>query len=329
MRILITGGAGFIGLNLARDFGARGHSVSLLDSFARGEHDLELKAFLGSGDHRLLQVDLLAPQALAGLPTNFDIICHLAAIVGVETVRHDPMAVLRDNIAMNLEVLRFAQLQTTLHRLVFASTSEVYAGTLEKFSMDFPTPESTPLALPELSASRTSYMLSKIYGEALSHHCGVPFTIVRPHNIYGPRMGMSHVVPQIMQRIWQCPPGEGIVVYSPNHLRTFCYVEDAVRLIAAAAEAPSCSGATLNIGNTSPEISMAELTRLIAGVMGRSINLSDGPVTPGSPSRRQPSIEAVCRLTGQTPRISLQDGLERTFNWYREHKFTAQLLAKS
>lgn len=323
MKILITGGAGFIGLNLAREFGARGHAVTLLDSFARGARDAELQSFVTGGPHTVVEANLLTPGALTALPGDFDIVCHLAAILGVEKVRREPLSVLRDNVLMNLEVLRFAAEQKRLHRLVFASTSEVYAGTLEKFSLAFPTIEATPLALPDLAAPRTSYMLSKIYGEALAQHSGLPFTIIRPHNIYGPRMGLSHVVPQLMQRIWQTPAGGEVKVHSPEHRRTFCYVEDAARLVAAAAEAAAGAGATLNIGNTLPEVTMGELARQIAGVLGRKVKITDGEITPGSPERRQPDTRAVVGLTGVEPRVSLAEGLQRTFAWYRKHVFEA------
>ena len=76
-------------------------------------------------------------------------------------------------------------------------------------------------------------MLSKIYGEALVHQSGLPFTIVRPHNFYGPRMGLSHVVPQLLQRIHEAADGDELVVYSIDHQRTFCFIDDAVEYSAA------------------------------------------------------------------------------------------------
>ena len=96
-------------------------------------------------------------------------------------------------------IITFGKRQENLERLIFTSTSEVYAGTLKYFSLKIPTPENTPLALTELSENRTSYMLSKIYGEALCLHSGLPVTIVRPHNFYGPRMGLSHVIPELFK----------------------------------------------------------------------------------------------------------------------------------
>jgi len=222
---------------------------------------------------------------------------------------------------MNLAVLEYAQAQRSLQRLVFASTSEVYAGTLEHFGLSFPTPEDEPLALPSLAAPRTSYMLSKIYGEALAHHSGVPFTIIRPHNIYGPRMGMSHVVPQLMQRLTKLPEGSDLTVYSPEHKRTFCFASDAATMIADAIESQSCRNVTLNIGNQEPEVTMAGLAELIASVMGKKVRIAAGEVTAGSPPRRQPATGKITELAHTKPQVSLEEGLRITFEWYRKNVF--------
>jgi nucleoside-diphosphate-sugar epimerase len=88
-------------------------------------------------------------------------------------------------------VLTLARDQRDFSRFLFASTSEVYAGTLQYFGMPIPTPENTPLAMTALDEPRTSYMISKIMGEAMCQQSGLPFTIFRPHNVYGPRMGMA------------------------------------------------------------------------------------------------------------------------------------------
>jgi nucleoside-diphosphate-sugar epimerase len=272
-------------------------------------------------------MNLLERGSLGALPRDYGAIVHLAAILGVERVSREPLSVLRDNLEMTLEVLALARRQAGLHRLVFASTSEVYAGTLEKFGLAFPTPESTPLALPDLGAPRTSYMLSKIYGEALVRQSGLPFTILRPHNIYGPRMGESHVVPQLMRRIWSAPEGAEVVVHSPAHRRTFCFAADAARLAAAALEAGACAGETLNLGNVEPEVAMAELAGLIASVVGRKVRLVPGQVTAGSPARRQPDISRLVALTGLRPEIGLREGLALTFSWYRDQAWAGAAAA--
>jgi UDP-glucose 4-epimerase len=315
MKALITGGAGFIGFNLARTLASRGCDLTLVDRPGVGA-DPEMRAFLQSGRHHLVERDLLDPEALDGLPGEYTSIWHLAAILGVAAVRRDPQAVLRDNLRMQLQVLDFAARQPALQRVVFTSTSEVYAGTLQHFALPFPTPESTPLAIPDLSEPRTSYMLSKIYGEALVHQSGLPFLIVRPHNVYGPRMGTRHVVPELMQRVAATPDGAELVVYSPDHRRTLCFVQDAVDMMSAAAETPSTVGATLNVGTEAPEVTMRDLATRICRLMNRDVRVVDGAVTPGSPGRRQPDISRVVALTGVRPRIDLEEGLRRTYEWY-------------
>ena len=106
------------------------------------------------------------------------------------------------NIRMLQNVISLARRQSNLNRLLFASTSEVYAGTLEKYGLEIPTVEGANIVLSDLSSPRTTYMLSKIVGEVMCQHSGVPFTIFRPHNIYGPRMGMAHVIPELLMKVW-------------------------------------------------------------------------------------------------------------------------------
>ena len=204
---------------------------------------------------------------------------------------------------------------------MFASTSEVYAGTLEHGDLPVPTPEETALALPPLGRPRTSYMLSKIYGEALCHHAGVPFTIVRPHNVYGPRMGMAHVIPELMAKVTRAEDSGLFEVFSVDQTRTFCYVDDAVAMIAAAADSKDCAGETLNIGADGPEIAIGELARRILLTVGKSLEIVPRPAPAGSPARRCPDMSKTRRLTGVDAQVPLDEGLARTYVWYRDRGF--------
>ena len=120
--------------------------------------------------------------------------------IGVTHVMEKPYSVLYDNIRMLGNIIDLARRQSNLLKFFYASTSEIYAGTLKHFNLSIPTPEETPLAITDLSHPRTSYMLSKIYGEAMCQQASIPFTIFRPHNIYGPRMGMAHVIPEQLRK---------------------------------------------------------------------------------------------------------------------------------
>jgi len=221
---------------------------------------------------------------------------------------------------MLLRIIEFARGLAGLERLVFASTSEVYAGTLEHFELPIPTPETAALALPDLGRPRTSYALSKIYGEALCRHAGLPFTIVRPHNVYGPRMGMQHVVPELLQRAFRAAPGSELEVFSPDHTRSFCYVADAVELIRRLAEADAGRNGTFNVG-ASREITVREMAEIVIRTVGKPLTIRPGPVTAGSPARRVPDMTRAILVSGYQPVHSVEAGVRLTFEWYRDHVF--------
>jgi nucleoside-diphosphate-sugar epimerase len=321
--VLITGGGGFIGSHLAARLLALGHEVHLAENFQRGARDGFLRQILASDRARLIEVDLCAPGAASEVPQDYDHIYHLAAIVGVANVARAPYRVLNDNVAMLNAAIEIAHRQRNLSRFSFASTSEIYAGTLGAGELSFPTDEESKLVLPDLASPRTSYMLSKLYGEAMCKASGLPVTIFRPHNIYGPRMGMSHVIPELLQRAYSKADGDRIEVYSVDHHRTFCYIEDAVELIRLATEAPAGDGETLNIGNEAPEVSIGALAEAVIGAVGRRLEIVPMPATAGSPTRRVPDTSKVRRLTGYTPSVSLEEGIARTFEWYRANMFDA------
>ena len=208
-----------------------------------------------------------------------------------------------------------------LSRLLFSSTSEVYAGTLENFNMQIPTPENTPLSITNLSRNRTSYMLSKIYGEAMCIHSDLLFTIFRPHNIYGPRMGMSHVIPEKLNEINSKNNGEIIHVASSKQTRCFCFIEDAVKLLVKILENDNCVNQTLNIGVEEPEISIGKLIEICCRVVGKEMILKAAEDTLGSPDRRSPDMNLTNKLVGKIERTDLEEGIKKTFAWYKDNYF--------
>jgi nucleoside-diphosphate-sugar epimerase len=319
-RALVTGGAGFIGYHLARRLADRGLDVVLADNFSRGVRDHHLEELSGRSNVRLLEADLRKSAPLRNAPDGFHLVYHLAAIIGVRHVTNAPFDVLWSNVLMLRNALDAARRQPDLRRFVFASTSEVYAGTLEHFDLDIPTPESTPLAVSDLRRPRTSYMLSKIYGEVMCLHSGLPVTIVRPHNFYGPRMGLSHVVPELFRKACYAE-GDSLEVLSPDHRRSFCYIDDAVEMMRLLAESEESTGRAFNVGRQGPEPTMRELAAMIVDIAGGDLEITDGPVTPGSPGRRCPDMTRTLEVTGYSPRVTLAEGLRRTFEWYRRNVF--------
>lgn len=320
-RALVTGGAGFIGGHLTRRLLDDGWSVLMVDNMSRGVADETLASLQQHPSFDLVVADLREPGALDAVGGDITHVFHFAALLGVQNVLERPYAVLRENIAMLETLLDVAARQPSLERFVFPSTSEVYVGTQQHFELPLPTPESTPLAISPLDHPRTSYMLSKIYGEALVHQAGLPFTIVRPHNFYGPRMGLAHVVPQLLQRIHDSADGDELVVYSVEHRRTFCFIDDAIEYLVRLTASPDAAGGTFNIGVQSPEVTIGELAELLCGVVGRDLLAVPGETTPGSPPRRCPDMATTIGVTGHQPAVSLEEGVARTYRWYRDEVF--------
>ncbi|MDG1859884.1 MAG: NAD-dependent epimerase/dehydratase family protein [Emcibacteraceae bacterium] len=321
-KILITGGAGFIGLHLAEKLNKSGHEIHLLDNFARAAKDPDLEAFLSLDNVKMIEVDLLNKDFIDRLDKDYDVIYHFAAIIGVPHVLGRPYEVLTKNVELLSNIIEFSQKQNNFQRLVFTSTSEIYAGTLKYFDLPIPTPEDTPLAITDVSEPRTSYMLSKIYGEAMCQHSKVPFTIIRPHNVYGPRMGMSHVVPILLERSHKLESDDlPLEVYSPTHKRTFCYIDDAVDLLKRVINTPECDGASLNLGSTDDEINMETLAHGILKATSIGKGLAFMPETEGSVLRRCPDMTRAKEMTGYQSTVSLEDGLSRTYDWYVKNIF--------
>lgn len=320
-KALITGGAGFIGGHLTRRLLDQGWSVDLVDNLSRGVRDEMVTELEAHPSFVLYLADLRDPSSLAGIGTDYTHVFHFAALLGVQNVINRPQEVLRHNVSMLETMLDVAAAQTDLQRFLFPSTSEVYVGTQQQFELPIPSPETTPLAVSPLDAPRTSYMLSKIYGEALCHHSGLPFTIIRPHNFYGPRMGLSHVIPQLSQRIRDAADGDELVVYSIDHRRTFCFIDDAIDYVVALLATDEAIGGTFNIGTQEPEITMGALAQLLCGVVGRDLTIVAGETHAGSPPRRAPDMTHTDAVSGHRAQVSLLDGATRTYEWYRANIF--------
>ena len=320
-RILITGGAGFIGMHLARHLAKVGYTIVLVDNYARGIMDSELQALISLPAISFREVDLMEKKSVLNLGTDYLGIFHLAAIVGVKHVVQSPYKVLVHNTKMLDNIIELARKQTLLSGLFFSSTSEVYAGAFHHIDMSIPTPEISPLVLTDIEQPRTAYMLSKIMGEAMCYQSGLPVTIYRPHNIYGPRMGMSHVIPEQLHKAWKAGNGDKVPVYSVNHRRAFCYIDDAVEMLKRILENSACRGTILNLGSTSPEVSMRQVAELCFTAVGKNLEVSPLPPTTGSPERRAPDMSRTIELINYKSMIGLDEGIRRTWLWYKESIF--------
>jgi nucleoside-diphosphate-sugar epimerase len=134
-------------------------------------------------------------------------------------------------------------------------------------------------------------------------------------------MGLRHVVPELLQRAYQAEPGGELEVFSADHTRTFCYVDDAVELIHRLAEADAGRNGTFNVGAKTGETTIRALAEIVVRVAGKPLTIKPGPITAGSPARRCPDLRRVVAAAAYEPSVTLEDGVRRTFEWYRTHVF--------
>ncbi|WP_037731995.1 NAD-dependent epimerase/dehydratase family protein [Streptomyces megasporus] len=312
-KVLITGGAGFIGMHLARRL-ADEHDVTLLDDFSRGRSDAELDELRRRVSVITHDLTLPLPE---DVPRDFDEVYHLAAVVGVVYSNEEPQRVLRTNLLSTIHLLDwFRELDGAT--LCFASSSEAYAGSVAAGVAPVPTPEDVRLVVSDPTVARSSYGFSKIAGELLCRNYarayGFPVRMVRFHNVYGPRMGYEHVIPQFIERLLS--GNDPFEIHGADQYRAFCYVSDAVEAIIRLTELPTKETLLVNVGNDREETLIEDLARVVFDTVGRHPGLDIRPAPPLSPERRVPDVSLLRELTGYEPRVGLREGVRRTYEWY-------------
>jgi nucleoside-diphosphate-sugar epimerase len=317
-RILITGGAGFVGSHLVRRLAEEDtDELTIVDDFSRARHDDELDALAARPNVHLETADLTDAASWQRLGGGYDDVYHLAAAIGVEHVLRRPQEVVRINALSTIHLLDwFVRGGGT--KVLFSSTSEAYAWTQQFHELPLPTVEEVPLSLTSLSDPRSSYAGSKIFGElAVNQYCrahGKGFVVVRYHNVYGPRMGHEHVIPELMERA--LAGQDPLVVYSAEHTRAFCYVSDAVDATIAAMREPAADGRTINVGNDREEVTIGELASRLIARAHLTVGIEPRAAANDPIKRRCPDVSRARALLGYEPKVTLDEGLDRTFEWY-------------
>jgi UDP-glucuronate decarboxylase len=319
-RVLVTGGAGFVGRHLAARLVRDGADVVLLDDFSRGGRDEPPTA--GPGRVEVVEHDLTRPIPPGLLRGGFDAVYHLAAVVGVARANGSPGRVLRTNLLAALNLLDWCA-EHPPATLFLSSTSEVADGALRTGLAAFPSREDLPFVLPDPGAPRGSYALSKIAAEALFRHLGTGsrVRIGRYHNVYGPRMGRSHVIPEFIDRALS--GADPFAIHGADQTRAFCYVDDAVEATVALARLDTADVVVANIGNDREETVIRDLADRVLALAGTrpAVVVHDPPA--GSPDRRLPELSELRRRTGYEPAVDLATGLRATFDWYARHRVPA------
>jgi nucleoside-diphosphate-sugar epimerase len=324
-RVLVAGGAGFVGYHLiARLLRAPNAELTVLDNLSRTGCDTHLARLIDDPRVTFIRADLTDPTQYDRADGTFDHVYHLAAVNGTGSFYEIPHEVLRVNILSLFHVLDWIKRTNPAATLMFTSSNEAYASNLEAFgTLPLPTPENVPLSIADTYNPRWSYGGSKLIGELIvintARAFGLKAVIVRPHNFYGPRAGYGHVIPQFIERI--AARTDPFAIYGGDETRSFAYIEDVVDHMARIMELPHVPGETLTLHlGSEEEISVSYLADLLFEVAGWHPSTIDlHPPPRGSVRRRCPDTTRVKRLLGYERLTPLHEGLSRTFAWYRDN----------
>jgi UDP-glucuronate decarboxylase len=304
MKVLVTGGAGFIGSHLCERLVEQGHDVICLDNFFTGVRD-NVRHLMDSGRFELLRHDVCEPLLLP-----VDQIYNLACPASPVHYQYNPVKTVKSNVVGTLNMLSLAHRMGA--RILQASTSEVYGD-----PHVHPQPE-TYWGHVNPIGPRSCYDEGKRVAETLMmdfhRQSEVDIRIARIFNTYGPRMAESdgRVVSNF---IVQALRGEPLTIYGKGEqTRSFCYVDDLVGGLIRLMETEGIHD-PVNLGNPG-EFSIRELADEIATLCGRTLRIQHRPLPKDDPTQRRPDITRAERLLGWAPTVPLREGLQRTIPYF-------------
>jgi UDP-glucose 4-epimerase len=317
-RVVVTGGGGFIGAYLVKRLVHDGWEVAVVDSMVRGDASRFAEV---AADVDLHTCDVRDQDALERAFVGAEVVMHLAAINGTENFYKQPELVLDVGLRGALAVVNAGR-AVGVPDVVVASTAEVY-----QTPSIVPTPETIPLMLPDSINPRYSYGGSKIVSELIAFNYGQDHfrkvQVFRPHNVFGPNMGWKHVEPQFIMRALAAKDAhpDGTAPFEiqgdGTETRSFCYVDDVVQGILTMYEKGG-HREIYHIGSDE-EITIRELAGRIGKIVGVDLDIRPTELAAGGTPRRCADISKM-RALGWSPTVDLDEGLERTAAWYREHR---------
>jgi nucleoside-diphosphate-sugar epimerase len=309
-KYLVTGGAGFIGSHIAEELAAKGFFVRVLDNFLTGKEE-NIASFLDGiellrGDIRDLD---LCREALEGI----DYVLHQAALPSVPRSVEDPLLTTAINIEGTLNIL-LASKDASVKKVVFASSSSVYGD-------DEHLPKKEGLEGNPLSPYAVTKLAGEKYCQVFSEIYDLPTVCLRYFNVFGPRQDpfsqYAAVIPNFIMRLLS---GEPLIIHGDGEQsRDFTYVANVVEANLQAAQADDVSGQVLNLGN-GVQTSVNALAETLMELMQKDIEPVHDEERPGDVRHSFADISKAESLLDYAPRVSLEDGLLKTIEWFSNQK---------
>jgi nucleoside-diphosphate-sugar epimerase len=315
MRYLVTGGAGFIGSNTVDELVRRGHSVVVLDELSSGKEDnlAEVRNKITFIKGSVTDIELVRKAM-----HEAEYVLHLAARTSVPRSVKDPIETNKINIEGTLNVLVAAK-ELKVKRVVFAASSAAYGET-----PTLPKVETMP---PEpISPYGVTKYVGELYAQTFGRCYGLENVSLRYFNIFGPRQDPSSPYSGVLAKFCAAflEDTQPVVFGDGEQTRDFTYVENAVQANLLACEAPNVSGKVFNVG-TGGRTSLNEVLRVLAKITGKTLEVKYDAPRDGDIRDSQADIEQAKEFLGYHPLVGFEEGLGRTFDWYRSNKEKAAL----
>ena len=307
MRYLVTGGAGFIGSNTVDEIVRRGHSVAVLDDFSSGREE-NLKQSAG-------KIEIIR-GSITDLPTvqkacaSADYVIHLAALTSVPRSVKDPIETNHVNIDGTLNVLVAAR-DAKVRRLVYAASSSAYGETPTQ-------PKRETMCPNPISPYGVSKFVGELYAKVFGRCYGLETVCLRYFNVFGPRQDPTSPYSGVLSKfITTLLADEQPVIFGDGEQsRDFIYVENIVQANLLACEAQNCAGRVFNAG-TGRRYTLNETLRLLEKISGKKTAAKYEPPRAGDILHSQADITEAKKSLGYDPKINFEEGLRRTWEWYR------------
>ena len=311
LKVLVTGGAGFIGSNLVDVLLDRDNNVIVYDNFnsCYSGKEENIRPHLKNESFTLVKANILDYEMLKSAMKNIDIVFHLAAQPGVRYSTYNPAKTNQVNTTGTLNVLKAAE-EVDVKRLIFASSSSVY-GQPRYMPLDekHPTDPISVYGVSKLAAER--------YCRIFNDYLGLPVVILRYHTVYGPRQRPNMAFHKWARQIFE---GKTITIYGEGtQTRDFTHIDDAIDGTIKAAEAEGIEGEVFNIGGGS-NISVNDAVYLLIKLIGINPGIAYEPKKLGDVQDTHADISKAKEILGYSPKVGVKEGLKRFIKWFKETK---------